>query len=155
MLEEGGMSRVQDVEAVRVGEEEVGWARVGREVLSEFASGLAADEAEVGGRGDGVVFVLIEAREMDLRWSRRVEEVRVVSVHNQVFVSRGNALGRAFAAGILSVDDFVVGPMELGGAYGDDVAAVNEVVVDLEAQLNREREQLAGVGRGGGHGEKA
>lgn len=63
------MSRVQDVEAVRVGEEEVGWTRVGREVLGEFTCGLAADEVEAGCRRDGGVFVLVASREMDLRWS--------------------------------------------------------------------------------------
>lgn len=86
------MLRAQDVEAVGVGEEEVGWVRVGWEVLGEFACGLAADEAEAGGRGDGIVFVLIASREMDLGWSRRVEEVCVVSVHDQGLMARGTSL---------------------------------------------------------------
>lgn len=41
--------------------------------------------------------------------------------------------------------------MQFGGAYRDDVVALDEVAVDLEAQLNGEREQLAGVGRGDRH----
>lgn len=146
---------MQDVEAVGIREEEVGWTWVGREVLGELACGLAADQAEAGDRRDGSVLVLVASREMDLRWSRRVEEVCVVPVQDQVFVSRGNALGRALAAGILSVDDFVVGPKELGGAYRDNIAALDEVVVNLETQLNREREQLAGFDCGSRHGEGA
>ena len=59
-------------------------------------------------------------------------------------MSRGHALGRTLAVGILSVDDFVVRPVELGGAYRDDIAAVDEVAVNLEAQLSRKRKQLAG-----------